>query len=90
MKNNKGKNYPWPPEQSGPQSFAAAHPAKKKYNARQVIEKLQISNSKDSVLHVLKTLGRKVVSSFHKTISVEQGKFSLAAKSKTALPSPAG
>jgi ribonuclease R len=36
-----------------------AENARKKYNAKMLIEKLKIANSKDSVLHVLNTLAKK-------------------------------
>lgn len=65
MKNNKGKKLAPGTLSSQTLNLFAAHP-NKKYNARQVIEKLKISNSKDSVLHALKALARKSFLVVHK------------------------
>lgn len=83
MKNNKGKKLSPGHLSNQALNLFAAHPAKK-YNARQIIDKLQISNSKDSVLHVLKSLGRKSFLVHHKDDFFQWNKenINLAVKSK--------
>ncbi|MBK7010904.1 MAG: ribonuclease R [Saprospiraceae bacterium] len=84
MKNNRGKKLSPGTLSNQALNLFAAHPGKK-YNARQIIEKLKISNSKDAVLHVLKTLGRKSFLVHHKDDFFQWNKenLNLAVKSKS-------
>ncbi|MBK8702062.1 MAG: ribonuclease R [Saprospiraceae bacterium] len=84
IRNNKGRKLTTGHLSNQALNLFAAHPHKK-YNAKQVIEKLKISNSKDSVLHVLKALGRKSFLVAHKEDFFQWNKenISLATKSKS-------